>query len=358
MNKQESSKKLNDLLGCVIKEDASDLHLGAGIYPTLRLNGNLVPLLSKDILTKEDMEGFVLSLINEEQFAEFKETGDLDFSISFKNDTRFRVGLYRQQGNLALAMRLISSRIKSVEELNLPPVVKEFAKYNQGFCLVVGPSGHGKSTTLAALIDEINHTKSEHIITIEDPLEYIFIQDKCIIDQKEIGADSDSFPRALRACFREDADVIMVGEMRDLETIRTAVTAAETGHLIFATLHTNDAAQSIDRIVDIFPAHQQNQIRAQLASSLVGIISQRLIPRIDGGRIPAVEIMFADAAVKNLIRENKTYQLNLAIETSSGKGMISLNKSLAGLVRHRIISMENAKMYSNDVSSLNLLAGE
>lgn len=355
MTKQESAKKLDELLGYVINEDASDLHLGVGIYPTLRINSNLVPLISKDILTREEVEGIAFSLLSEKQRAEFEETGDIDLSISTKNNTRFRIGLYKQQGNLAMAMRLISSKVKSIEELGLPPIIKEFSKYNQGFCLIVGPSGHGKSTTLAALIDEINHTRSEHIVTIEDPIEYAFTQDKCIIDQREVGTDADSFSRALRACFREDADIVMVGEMRDLETIRTAVTAAETGHLIFATLHTNDAAQSIDRIVDIFPAHQQNQIRAQLASSLVGIISQRLIPRIDGGRIPAVEVMFANSAVKNLIRENKTYQLNLVIETSSDKGMVSLNKSLAGLVRHRIISIENAKLHSTDVSSLSLL---
>lgn len=355
MSKQENLKKLDDLLSYVIKADASDLHLGVGIHPTLRLDGNLVPLISKDVLAAEDLEGIIYSLLSEEQCRELKKNGDIDFSFSAKNNVRFRVAVYKQQSKLAMAMRIIPSKIRTSEELGLPSIVKEFTKYSQGFCLVVGPSGHGKSTTLAALIDEINHTRSEHIITIEDPLEYIFIQDKCIIDQREVGLDAESFSRALRASFREDADVIMVGEMRDLETIRTAVTAAETGHLIFATLHTNDAAQTIDRIVDMFPAHQQNQIRAQLASSLIGIISQRLIPRLDSGMIPAVEVMFANSAVKNLIRENKTYQLNLVIETSSDAGMISMNKSLAGLVRHRIISMENAKLYSNDAGGLKMI---
>jgi len=358
MDKQEYLKKLHEMLEYVVKENSSDLHLGVGIYPTLRIDGSLIPLISKNIVTMEDMEGMIGSLLDEKQSIEFEEKGDLDFSISTVNGDRFRVSVYKQQGKLALAMRLIPKVIRTIQELNLPPVLREFTNYSQGFCLVVGPSGQGKSTTLATLIDEINHIRSEHIITIEDPIEYVFTQDKCIIDQREVGPDTDSFNRALRAAFREDADVIMVGEMRDLETIRTAVTAAETGHLIFATLHTNDAAQTVDRIVDMFPAGQQNQIRAQLASSLLGIVSQRLIPKIDGGRIPAMEIMFANSAVKTLIRENKTHQLNLVIETSADQGMIALNKSLAGLVRHRVISAENARLYSTDVNGLKSIIGD
>jgi len=358
MDKQESLKKLNNLLESVMLENASDLHIGVGIYPTLRVDGKLIPLISKNILTADDVKGMINAILNDKQLENYKTKGDVDLSISIKNNVRFRVGVYKQQGNDAMAMRLIPSNIRTIDELEIPPIVKEFSRYSQGFCLIVGPTGHGKSTTMAALIDEINHSRPDHIITIEDPIEYIFIQDKCIIDQREIGQDAESFSVALRAAFREDADVLMVGEMRDIETIRTAVTAAETGHLVFATLHTNDAAQTIHRIVDMFPAHQQNQIRAQLASSLVGIISQRLVPKIDGGRVPAVEVMFANSAVKNLIRESKIHQLDLVIETGGNEGMITLNKSLAGLVMHRVISMENAKLYSTDVGSLKTLAGE
>lgn len=355
MDKELSLKKLNDLLENVVMEDASDLHIGAGIYPTLRVDGQLVPLISRNILTSNEVDGMISAILSSKQMEEFQRSGDIDLSISIKNNIRFRIGVYRQQGNNAMALRLIPSNIRTIDELKIPPIAKEFTRYKQGFCLIVGPTGHGKSTTMAALIDEINHSRSDHIITIEDPIEYIFVQDRCIIDQREIGQDADSFSRALRAAFREDADVLMVGEMRDTETIRTAVTAAETGHLVFATLHTNDAAQTIHRIVDMFPAHQQNQIRAQLASSLIGIISQRLIPKIDGGRVPAVEIMFANSAVKNLIRENKIHQLDLVIETGGGEGMVTLNKSLSDLVMRRVISSENAKLYSTDVLGLKSL---
>lgn len=358
MNKQESLKNLNDLLENVVEEDASDLHISAGMYPTLRIYGKLVPLVSKKIFSMEEVESMARSVLSEIQQKEFDEKGDVDLSIAIKNNVRFRVGVYRQQGTVSMAMRLIPSRIRTIEELGLPPVLKEFSRFGQGFCLVVGPSGQGKSTTLAALIDEINHNRSEHIITIEDPIEYVFSQDRCIINQREVGQDADSFDRALRAAFREDADVIMVGEMRDPETVRTAVTAAETGHLVFATLHTNDAAQTIHRIVDMFPAHQQNQIRAQLAGSLIGIVSQRLIPRSDGGRVPAAEVMFANSAIRNLIRENKIHQMDLVIETSSDEGMVTLNKSLSELVKRNVISMENAKLYSTDINSLKSLMEE
>ena len=238
----------------------------------------------------------------------------------------------------------------------MPSVLHRFTALKQGFFLAVGPSGHGKSTTLAALIDEINHTRSEHIITIEDPIEYIFTQDRCIIDQREVGRDTKSFKRALRAAFRQDPDVIMIGEMRDAETMATAITAAETGHLVYATLHTNNAAQTIDRIIDSFPPEQQHQVRSQLALTLIGVVSKRLVPKIDGGIVPACEVMITNAAVRNLIRENKIHELNLVIETGADQGMISLNRALSDLVKQGVISLETAEMYSLNPKELKMLA--
>jgi twitching motility protein PilT len=253
-------------------------------------------------------------------------------------------------------LRLIPQKISTIEELEMPPVLHRFTTPVQGFFLAVGPSGHGKSTTLAALVDEINHTRTEHIITIEDPIEYIFTQDKSIINQREVGRDTESFSSALRAAFRQDPDVIMVGEMRDTETISTAITAAETGHLVFATLHTNNASQTIDRIIDSFPPAQQHQVRSQLALTLIGVVSKRLIPKIDGGIVPAMEVMITNPAVRNLIRENKVYELDLVIETGADQGMISLNRSLANLVRQGVISMQTAEMYSLNPSEMRSIA--
>jgi twitching motility protein PilT len=258
-------------------------------------------------------------------------------------------------GQVSIAMRLIPSKIRTIEELNLPPALHQFTKAHQGFVLICGPASHGKSTTLAALIDEINHTRTEHIITIEDPIEYVFEDDRSIIDQREVGEDTLSFARALRAALREDPDVIMVGEMRDPETMAIAITAAETGHLVFATLHTNSAAQTIHRIVDSFPSEQQNQIRAQLSGSLLGIVSQRLIPRVKGGLIPACEIMINTPAIANLIRENKIHEIPSVIETSAEIGMMTLNRSLADLVKRGEISFENALNYSLNPAELRML---
>jgi twitching motility protein PilT len=242
-----------------------------------------------------------------------------------------------------------------VEELRLPPIVHEFTKINQGFVLLVGPAGQGKSTSLAAMLDEINHKRTDHIITIEDPIEYLFVQDRSIVSQREIMTDSPSFHRSLRSLLRQDPDVVMIGEMRDPETMATAMTAAETGHLVFSTLHTNSAAQTIDRIIDSFPAEQQGQVMSQLAATLVGIVSQRLIPRIDGGRTPACEVMFTNSAIRNLIRERKVYQIDLVIETSLQEGMTSLNRSLAELIKRKEISLENGELYSLNPSELRIL---
>lgn len=344
-----------ELLSAVVKENASDLHIAVGRHPTLRVDGELVPLLKYEIMTSDTAQEFVFSLLSDEQREKFLKEKEMDLSYNFRDRARFRVNVYFQRGFIGAALRLIPTKVRNLQELNLPPVLEEFAHKKQGFFLAVGPVGHGKSTTLAAIIDTINHTRAEHIITIEDPIEYLFSSDRAIIDQREVGFDTFDFLKALKSMFREDVDVGMIGEMRDSETIATAVTAAETGHLILSTLHTNNAAQTIDRIIDTFPPGQQNQIRAQLASTLVGIVSQRLVPRVNGGLIPAVEVMMANSAVRNLIRENKVHELDLVIETSSREGMISLNRSLVDLVRKGEVSLENAVLYSLNPKELQTL---
>jgi len=348
-------KQLRELLDSTIKEQASDLHISTGHRPILRITGRLVPLIKKKVLSSEDVRGLIQQLLTPEQYERFLKEKELDFSYNFENKARFRGNVFFQKNEISCVLRLIPSYIKTIEELNLPPILHTFTKHSQGFVLVTGPSSHGKSTTLAALIDEINHTRADHIITIEDPIEYVFKDDKAIIDQREVSQDTLSFARALRSTFRQDPDVIMVGEMRDPETISIAITAAETGHLVFATLHTNSAAQTIHRIVDSFPPQQQQQIRAQLSGSLLGVISQRLIPRIKGGLIPACEVMIATPAVANLIRENKIHELPLIIETSAELGMISLNRSLANLIKTGEISLDNALKYSLNPSELKTL---
>jgi len=350
-----NQEQLKELLETVIKEKASDLHISVDHPPILRVSSRLVPLLKRKKLTAKDAQSLAEGLMTADQYQRFLKEKEIDFSYSFGEEGRFRVNSFFQEGKISIALRLISKEIKTIDELNLPPILHEFTKASQGFVLVAGPSGHGKSTTLAAMIDEINHTRAEHVITIEDPIEYIFEDDRSIIDQREIFQDTMSFARALRSTFRQDPNVIMVGEMRDPRTIATAITASETGHLVFATLHTNSASQSVHRIVDSFPAEQQDQIRAQLSGSLLGVISQRLIPRIKGGLIPACEIMISNPAVANLIRENKIHELPLVIETSADVGMLSLNRSLADLVKRKEISFENALNYSLNPVELKML---
>ena len=349
--------RLAELMILAAQQGASDLHLSVGKHPTVRIDGNLVPVSNEPILTPEMTAGLISALLTPEQEEKLIQEKEIDFAFSYEDKIRFRINVYFQRGYLSAALRLISTHIRTVEELNLPPILHEYAKYNQGFVLVVGPAGHGKTTTLAALIDEINHKRMDHIITIEDPIEYTFVQDRALIDQREVGGDTLSFHRGLRSVLRQDPDVVMIGEMRDPESISIALTAAETGHLVFSTLHTNSSSQTIDRIIDSFPASQQNQVRSQLASTLLGIVSERLIPRISGGRIPACEIMFANSAVKNLIREAKTYQIDLVIETSTQEGMSSLNRALIDLVRKREISLETAETYSLNPSELRQLLG-
>lgn len=343
---KEYNKELTDLILTTIKEGASDLHLSVGRHPTIRVTGNLIPLVKKPVLSPEDTEGLIFAMLEEKKRQEFIQEKEMDFSYAFEEKARFRVNTFFQRGFMGASLRLVSSVVKDIESLNLPTVLRDFSDKEQGFFLVVGPIGHGKSTTLASMIDYINHSRSEHILTIEDPIEYFFVQDKSIIDQREVKNDTKDFHSALRSMFREDVNVGMIGEMRDLETISTAITAAETGHLVFSSLHTNNAAQTIDRIIDSFPAEQQNQIRLQLSSVLLGVFSQRLVPRISGGLIPAYELLICNPAIKNLIREKRTHEIDIVIETSFEQGMIGLDRSLANLVREREITMENALAHS------------
>lgn len=355
MTSINAKQELDGLLISAAQGNASDLHLSVGRYPTLRIDGRLIPLSNRELLTPQKTEALVNALLTEEQKEKLVKNKELDLSYEFEKKIRFRINVFFQRDFLSAVFRLIPSKIRTLEQLNIPSLVYNFTKPSQGFVLIVGPSGHGKSTTLAALMDRINSQRNAHIVTIEDPIEHVYTQNKCIINQREVGTDTKSFNNALRSVFREDSDIILVGEMRDWETISTAITAAETGHLVFATLHTNSVAQTIDRIIDSFPASQQSQVRSQLAGNLLGVVSQRLIPQIDGGRIPAVEIMISNSAVKNLIRENKTHQLDLVINTSADEGMISLNNSLAALVKAKKISMEDAEIYSTNVDDLRSL---
>lgn len=350
-----SDQKIKNLLRIVAQQNASDLHLVVGRYPTLRIDGKLYPLTQEEILTQEGTKSLCDVILSEESKKKLLDDGQVDFSYNFEDKARFRTNVYFQKGCMSVAMRLITGKIRTLEELNIPTSLYDFLTRSQGLLLVTGPVGHGKSTTLAALVDHINHNEDKHILTIEDPIEYVYEQDRCIINQREIGKDARSFHDALRAVFREDANVVLIGEMRDLDTISTAMTAAETGHLILATLHTNDSAQTVDRIIDVFPSHQQNQIRSQLSSVLLGVVSQRLLPVIGGGRIPALEIMIKNHAVENLIRENKTYQLDSVIETSLKDGMISLDKSLSDLVKRGLVAVDDAFAYAKNKEYLKVL---
>ncbi len=349
------TEELKDLLTETAKQNASDLHLAVGRRPTLRVDGVLVPLEKHPVLTPEMAEELIPALLNPEQKEKLARDKQVDFAYAFEDKARFRANVYRQRGYLAAALRLIPNRIRTIEELNLPPILHDFAKLSQGFILVVGPAGHGKSTALAGVLDEINHNRSDHIITIEDPIEYLFTQDRGIISQREVGTDVSTFHAGLRTILRQDPDVIMVGEMRDSISIGTAMSAAETGHLVFSTLHTNSASQTIDRIIDSFPAEQQGQVTSQLASVLVAIVSIRLLPRLSGGRIPAMEVMIVNPAVRNLIRERKVYQIDLVIETSLQEGMISLNRSMVNLIKNKEVSLENAELYSLNPAELRIL---
>lgn len=344
-------KLIEDLFTNLIHENASDLHLGADRKPAIRIDGQLIFLVNQKVLTNEDMIEILRYFVGDERLVKFLKEKEIDFSVVFNGKTHLRGNAFFQKGLVCMALRLIPEA-KTFEELNIPPIIKEFTRKKQGFFLVVGPIGQGKSTTLSTMINFINKESSVHILTIEDPIEFVYEPDKAIIDQREVGVDTEDFLIGLKSTFREDANVIMIGEMRDSETMASAVTAAETGHLVFSTLHTNNASQTIDRIIDSFPADQQDQIRIQLSSSLLAIFSQRLIPRITGGRILAYELLINNNAVANLIREKRTHEIDTVIETSSREGMVDMNRCLVDLVQRGEISMESAFQYSIDPKSL------
>ena len=347
---------IEELLKLAVGNGASDLHITTGLPPVLRVVGNLRPVEGLPPLTPQDTESLVLALMNEEHRRIFAGQGQVDFSYGLPGVGRFRINAYRQRGTCGAAIRVIPHEIPSVAELGLPPIIETLARKSRGFIVVTGPTGSGKSTTLAAMVDLINGERSCHVMTIEDPIEYLHRHKKAMVNQREIGQDSVSFALALRAALREDPDVILVGEMRDLETMSTAITAAETGHLVLATLHTGDAVQTIDRIIDVYPPYQQQQVRIQLAATLVAVISQQLVPRKDKpGRVPAVEVMVGTPAVRNLIREGKTHQLRSVIQTGARFGMQTMDQSLRQWVEQGVVSLEDALTIAVDQDELKRL---
>jgi twitching motility protein PilT len=347
--------RIEILLEEVIKKKGSDLHLQVGLHPMLRVDGALLPVPGSEVLTEEVVESLIFAILDDDQKQILLKDKEFDFSFAFGDLGRFRVNAFHERGNLAAAMRLIPNEILTTDQLGLPPIVQKFADYPRGLVLVTGPTGSGKSTTLAALIHKINHERATHIVTIEDPIEFTHKSNKSIIAQREVHYDTYSFSAALRSTLRQDPDVVLIGEMRDLETIAAAITIAETGHLVFATLHTNSASQSIDRMIDVFPPHQQAQIRAQLANILVAICAQRLVPTIGGGRVAAAEILVATPAVRNIIREGKAHQLEAVIQTGAEHGMQSMDKTLVNLIHNGTITYDEARMVAVDIEELDRL---
>ncbi|HSW80487.1 MAG TPA: type IV pilus twitching motility protein PilT [Candidatus Saccharimonadales bacterium] len=351
----QGQPRIEVLLEEVVKKKASDLHMQVGLPPMLRIDGALTPVSGAEVLTEETVETLIFAILDEDQKQILLKDKEFDFSFAFGDLGRFRVNAFHERGNLAAALRLIPNEILTVEQLGLPNIVNKFADYPRGLVLVTGPTGSGKSTTLAGMIRKINEERPSHIITIEDPIEYTHRSKKSVIVQREVHYDTYSFSAALRSALREDPDVVLIGEMRDLETIASAITIAETGHLVLATLHTNSAAQSIDRMIDVFPPHQQPQIRSQLANILMAICSQRLIPAVGGGRIAAAEILVATPAVRNIIREGKSHQLEAVIQTGAEFGMQSMDKTLVSLVHNGTISYDEARNYAVDLDELDRL---
>ena len=351
----QAQPRIEVLLEEVVKKKASDLHLQVGLSPMLRVDGALKPVSGTEILTEETVETLVFALLDDDQKQILLKDKEFDFSFAFGDLGRFRVNAFHERGNLAAALRLIPNEVLTIEQLGLPNVVNKFAEYPRGLVLVTGPTGSGKSTTLAAMISKINNERAEHIVTIEDPIEFTHKSIKSVIVQREVHYDTFSFSAALRSSLRQDPDVVLIGEMRDLETIAAAITIAETGHLVFATLHTNSAAQSIDRMIDVFPPHQQPQIRSQLSNILMAICAQRLVPAIGGGRIASAEILVATPAVRNIIREGKTHQLDAVIQTGGEYGMQSMDRTLVNLIHSGTIPYDEARNYAVDLDELDRL---
>lgn len=351
----QGQPRIEVLLEEVVKKKASDLHLQVGLPPMLRVDGSLAPVSGAEPLSDEAVESLIFAILDEDQKQILLKDKEFDFSFAFGDLGRFRVNAFHERGNLAAALRLIPNEMLTIEQLGLPQTVNKFSEYPRGLVLVTGPTGSGKSTTLAALVNQINTERSSHIITIEDPIEYTHKSKKSVIVQREVHYDTYSFSAALRSSLRQDPDVVLIGEMRDLETIAAAITIAETGHLVFATLHTNSAAQSIDRMIDVFPPHQQPQIRSQLSNILMAICSQRLVPMIGGGRIAAAEILIGTPAVRNIIREGKTHQLDAVIQTGAEFGMQSMDKTLVNLIHAGTITYDEARNYAIDVDELDRL---
>ena len=344
-----TSVKIETLLEACIKHGASDLHIQVGLPPILRIDGSLVPIPNTPILTTEIVDTLIFSTLDSMQRETLAKDKEFDYSFAFGEIARFRVNAFNEKGHLAAAFRLIPAKMPTIEELGMPQVISGFADYPRGLVLVTGPTGSGKSTTLAAIINKINSEKSVHILTIEDPIEFTHKSKRSLVAQREVHYDTYSFSRALKSALREDPDVVLLGEMRDLETISAAITIAETGHLVFATLHTNSAAQSVDRMIDVFPAEQQPQIRSQLAGILMAVCSQRLVPAIGGGRVCAAEIMVANTAIRSIIREGKTHQLDTAIQTGASEGMQTMDRTLAKLVQQGTVTYDSAREYAVDV---------
>lgn len=347
--------RIEILLEEIVRKNASDLHLQVGFPPMMRVDGVLTPFSGYNQLNAEEVEQLVFAILDDDQRKILIKDKEFDFSFAFGDLGRFRVNAFHEKGNLAASLRLIPNQIKTINELGLPSVVQSFADYPRGLILVTGPTGSGKSTTLAALIDKINNEKAQHIITIEDPIEFTHKSKRSVIAQREVHYDTYSFSAALRSSLRQDPDVVLIGEMRDLETISAAITIAETGHLVFATLHTNAAAQSIDRMIDVFPPHQQPQVRSQLANILQGICAQRLVPAIGGGRVVAAEIMVANSAIRNIIREGKTHQLDTVIQTGADQGMQTMDRTLVKMVQSGIVTYDDAREFAVDLAEFERL---
>jgi len=358
MSETSFKQRFYGFLGFLVDQGGSDIHLSSGNYPLIRVDSSLIRIKNEEVVANSDLVDLTKNILSDEQLERLEIRKQVDFSLEMDGGFRFRGNLFFCRGVLSLCMRAISKKIKLLSELSLPDSLYDFVEKPQGLFLVVGPNGHGKSTTLAALIQHINEKHAKHIVTIEDPIEYVYSNKKSLIEQRELYTDTSTFVGALESCFREDVDIILVGELRDLETISTAITAAETGHLVLATLHTNDAVQTIDRIIDVFPPYQQNQIRQQLSNVLSGVVSQRLVAKVGGGRVPAIEVLKNNTAIGNLIRQDQTHQIKSFLETSRGDGMFTLEYYLSELVRNGIVEWEEARKIVSNSENLRLLIKE